>query len=145
MSPLDQASPEQLRQQETLLSEQFQQLQQQHLDLDLTRGKPSSAQLDLSKDMDGILHGDYRDSSGVDLRNYGGLDGIAEAKRIVRNHRLWEAYLISFADIAPGKVDRDADQIEHVLGQAMVDQLEELLVFEKKPYYVPPSPHPLEG
>jgi len=82
MQPIDQASPEQLRQQLSLLNQQFQQLQQQHLDLDLTRGKPSPAQLDLSQDLDGILKGNYRDSSGTDLRNYGGLDGIAEAKAL---------------------------------------------------------------
>jgi len=82
MATLDQASYEQLQQQEAQLSQKFQQLQQQQLDLDLTRGKPSAAQLDLSKELDGILNGDYRDSGGADLRNYGGLDGIAEAKQL---------------------------------------------------------------
>lgn len=53
--------------------------------------------------------------------------GFAEAKRVVRNHRLWEVYLINYADIAPSHVDRDADMIEHVLGKDLVDKLEHLL------------------
>jgi manganese/zinc/iron transport system permease protein len=53
--------------------------------------------------------------------------GAREASRVVRNHRLWEVYLINFADIAPNHVDRDADMIEHVLGTSMVEKLEALL------------------
>ena len=49
------------------------------LSLDLTRGKPASAQLDLS---DGLLQlptGPI-DRAGIDTRNYGGLEGIAELR-----------------------------------------------------------------
>jgi len=53
--------------------------------------------------------------------------GAREAARVVRNHRLWEVYLINYADIAPNHVDRDADMIEHVLGTSMVEKLEVLL------------------
>ena len=67
--------------------------------------------------------------------------GLAEARRLVRNHRLWELYLITHADIAPSHVDRDADQLEHVLGPDMVHQLEELLATEQPARAVPPSPH----
>ena len=65
--------------------------------------------------------------------------GTTEAMRIVRNHRLWEVYLINYADIAPSHVDRDADMIEHVLGTEMVDKLESLLEHGE----VIDSPHPL--
>ena len=65
--------------------------------------------------------------------------GAAEAKRIVRNHRLWEVYLINYADIAPSHVDRDADAIEHILGRDMVEKLELLLDTER----LVPSPHPI--
>jgi manganese/zinc/iron transport system permease protein len=41
--------------------------------------------------------------------------GVVEARRVVRVHRLWELFLIRHADIAADHVDRDADQIEHVL------------------------------
>ena len=52
------------------------------LALDLTRGKPAPAQLTLSDDLDGILGGDYRAEDGTDTRNYGGLLGIPEARRL---------------------------------------------------------------
>ena len=45
------------------------------LALDLTRGKPSSAQLDLSDRLLSLPEG-TRDPAGVDVRNYGGLEGI---------------------------------------------------------------------
>ena len=79
---LDQATPEQLREWEQSLTEQYRAFQQSGLSLDLTRGKPSQQQLDLSNALDGILAGSYTDNSGTDLRNYGGLDGIAEAKTL---------------------------------------------------------------
>ncbi len=52
------------------------------LSLDLTRGKPSPAQLDLSSELDGILDGFYLLQDGTDVRNYGGLSGIPEARRL---------------------------------------------------------------
>jgi manganese/zinc/iron transport system permease protein len=67
--------------------------------------------------------------------------GVAEAARVVRNHRLWEVFLITYADIAPSHVDRDADAIEHVLGGELVAELEALLAREPAPPAVPLSPH----
>ncbi len=60
--------------------QQYQALAAQQLALDLTRGKPGPEQLGLSDAMDGILDGDYRSASGVDVRNYGGLEGLVEAR-----------------------------------------------------------------
>lgn len=52
-------------------------LQAQQLTLDLTRGKPSPEQLDLSVAMLSLPGpDDFRDGTGVDCRNYGGLQGI---------------------------------------------------------------------
>lgn len=82
MLRLDHATPEQLREWHSSLSEQYQATLQQGLNLDLTRGKPGSEQLDLSNALDGILKGQYSDQTGTDLRNYGGLDGIPEAKQL---------------------------------------------------------------
>jgi aspartate/methionine/tyrosine aminotransferase len=62
------------------LEEQYLGFQASGIDLDLTRGKPSLAQLALSADLDGILGGDYRLADGRDARGYGGLDGIPEAR-----------------------------------------------------------------
>jgi manganese/zinc/iron transport system permease protein len=60
---------------------------------------------------------------------------------MVRNHRLWEMYLITHADIAPSHVDRGADMIEHVLGQAMVLKLESLMRQQDLALPVPQNPH----
>lgn len=69
--------------------------------------------------------------------------GETKARLAVRNHRLWEMYLISHAEIAPSHVDRDADDIEHVLGTEVIEQLEKLLASRVPAATVPPSPHPL--
>lgn len=69
--------------------------------------------------------------------------GRVAARRYVRNHRLWEMYLIEHADIAPSHVDRDADAIEHVLGDAMIERLEQLLAQRFPQRALPASPHPI--
>ncbi|MEQ9455245.1 MAG: iron chelate uptake ABC transporter family permease subunit [Phycisphaeraceae bacterium] len=71
--------------------------------------------------------------------------GFGEAARITRNHRLWELFLIHYADIAPSHVDRDADMVEHVLGPDIVRQLESNLDGPIQPLAVPPSPHDLSA
>lgn len=73
---------DQLREWSRELGEQYRALAASGLDLDLTRGKPSLAQLELSADLDGILDGDYRLEDGTDTRGYGGLDGIPEARAL---------------------------------------------------------------
>lgn len=52
------------------------------LSLDLTRGKPGAEQVALSDALDGILGGDYIAADGTDVRNYGGLTGLPEAKTL---------------------------------------------------------------
>lgn len=79
---LNQATPAQLQQWERELAEEYSRVKAQNLNLDLTRGKPSAEQLSLSDALDGILQGNYQSDSGVDTRNYGGLDGIPEAKAL---------------------------------------------------------------
>jgi DNA-binding transcriptional MocR family regulator len=56
----------------------------QNLKLDMSRGKPCTEQLDLSRGMlDSVNAGDsLKSEDGVDSRNYGGLDGIPEAKKL---------------------------------------------------------------
>ena len=53
--------------------------------LDISRGKPGSEQLDLSMPMLNTITetSDLHDQDGTDLRNYGILDGIPEAKRMM--------------------------------------------------------------
>lgn len=49
--------------------------------LDLTRGRPSSEQLDLSGNMEKILKGDFFQDK-VDIRNYGLLEGLPSARKL---------------------------------------------------------------
>lgn len=67
-------------------------------------------------------------------------EGLARAQAVVRKHRLWEAYLIAHADIAPGQVDWGADEIEHVLDRELIEKLERLLA-ASGPAGMPQSPH----
>ena len=54
-----------------------------NLKLDLTRGKPSSAQLDLSSELLALPgEGDFKAADGTDCRNYGGLTGLPELRAI---------------------------------------------------------------
>ncbi|MEU4673307.1 aminotransferase class I/II-fold pyridoxal phosphate-dependent enzyme [Amycolatopsis sp. NPDC023774] len=52
------------------------------LSLDITRGKPSPRQLDLSADLLTLPNGEYKAEDGTDTRNYGGLKGLIELRRI---------------------------------------------------------------
>ncbi|HET8593876.1 MAG TPA: aminotransferase class I/II-fold pyridoxal phosphate-dependent enzyme [Intrasporangium sp.] len=80
-SPLESLSDEQLA---AFLADQQQayaELQAKGLRLDLTRGKPSSAQLDLSDELL-KLPTTTKDRAGTDVRNYGGLEGLPELREI---------------------------------------------------------------
>lgn len=79
---LDQASTEQLQEWESALSAQYNQHKAAGLSLDLTRGKPSGDQLSLSDAILEVIGSDLSNEAGTDLRNYGGLDGITECKRL---------------------------------------------------------------
>ena len=70
--------------------------------------------------------------------------GLVEAEQVTRNHRLWEMYLIEYADVATSRVDRDADMVEHILGDKMVTRLEnKLQAYRIAGSLVPQSPHPI--
>jgi len=79
---VEHASHSELQSQLEALQTQYSRLAKLGLKLDLTRGKPGSEQLDLSDPLDGILSGNYQASDGTDVRNYGGLDGLPEAKQL---------------------------------------------------------------
>ncbi|MBC7595881.1 MAG: aminotransferase [Kineosporiaceae bacterium] len=70
----------------TIFEEQtaaYRTLQNAGLALDLTRGKPSAEQLDLSNELLTLPGaGEFRDAAGVDTRNYGGLNGLRELREI---------------------------------------------------------------
>ena len=73
---------EELLAQHGLQRRNYAELQAKKLNLDLTRGKPSPAQLDLSNALLSLPGEDYRDGDGTDTRNYGGLHGLPELRAI---------------------------------------------------------------
>lgn len=76
-------SPQQLRALAEELDRQYTEFQAKQLKLDMTRGKPSPAQLDLSAALFGAIGaGDFRAADGTDCRNYGGLEGLPEARQL---------------------------------------------------------------
>lgn len=80
---LSDLSLDQIRQFHAEQQTAYEALQQRGLKLDLTRGKPSAEQLDLSNELLELPGpGNYRDAAGTDLRNYGGLTGLPELRRI---------------------------------------------------------------
>lgn len=62
------------------LRRQYELLREKPLALDLTRGKPSEEQLALSESM--LTYTGTRSRDGADCRNYGGIEGLAEAREL---------------------------------------------------------------
>lgn len=60
------------------LQAEYGKYQKMDLKLDMSRGKPSPTQMDLSLDM--LTVSAYKDNTGVDARNYGNLEGLPEAR-----------------------------------------------------------------
>jgi len=56
-------------------------------------------------------------------------EGLREAKRIIRLHRLWELYLTEYMNIAPDHVHDMAEKMEHILTPEIEAKLEEKLNF----------------
>lgn len=67
------------------LNKEYEEAKAKGLKLDMSRGKPSPAQLDMERDFLGMVISDtdVTTETGVDCRNYGLLDGIPEAKRLL--------------------------------------------------------------
>ncbi len=83
MSELNAMPREELTARHQQLHARFDRFRQTGMSLDLTRGKPCPEQLDLSNPMLTIVSGDsFRTTDGTDCRNYGGLDGLPEAKSL---------------------------------------------------------------
>ena len=78
-------SKEQLSALKKELTEKYEEYKAKELKLDMSRGKPAPDQLNLSIEMlTHCLDGDYKSENGIDCRNYGVLDGIPEAKALMK-------------------------------------------------------------
>ena len=78
---LDRLSREELLARERDLDARYRRFRDAGLALDLTRGKPSAAQLALSDRLD-TIEGGFVTADGTDTRNYGGIDGLADARAL---------------------------------------------------------------
>jgi manganese/zinc/iron transport system permease protein len=71
--------------------------------------------------------------------------GLSAAANVTRTHRLWELFLVESAGIPADHVDRDADDVEHMLPAPLIRQLEARLAASGRmpvvPQMVPESPH----
>jgi len=77
------------------LLEAYDGLRGRNLSIDMTRGKPSPEQLDLSEGLlEAMSADDCRGEDGADYRNYGFLDGIPEAKR----------FFADYMDVSPDEI-----------------------------------------
>lgn len=75
-------SREELTALETKLASEYDAWKEKGLALNMARGKPAAAQLDLSNEMLSNGLASYKTEDGLDARNYGVLDGIPECKRL---------------------------------------------------------------
>ena len=84
MIPYSQMTKQQLEAEKQALLASYNEFKSRGLSLDMSRGKPGKVQLDLVNDMMDVLNkdSDYKAENGFDVRNYGLLDGIPEAKKL---------------------------------------------------------------
>lgn len=85
MKPYNEMSREELEAQKAELIKQFEQAKEKGLKLDMSRGKPEPAQLDMGMGLLDVLtsSSDMKCMEGIDTRNYGLMDGITEAKHLM--------------------------------------------------------------
>lgn len=85
MKSYSKMSKEELLSLKTELEKKYEEMANLGLKLDMSRGKPSPTQLNVSMDMLDVINGrsDLSASDGTDCRNYGVLDGIPEAKQLM--------------------------------------------------------------
>ncbi len=82
---LSEMTKEQLLEFKNKVQAEYEDVKGKGLSLNMARGKPSSDQLDLAMQMLAAVNSydaDYKASDGTDCRNYGGLDGIIDAKKL---------------------------------------------------------------
>ncbi|MEE1074430.1 MAG: aminotransferase class I/II-fold pyridoxal phosphate-dependent enzyme [Acutalibacteraceae bacterium] len=84
MSNYYKMSKEELAAEFSAVRAEYEHLRSLHLSLDMSRGKPGFDNMDLSEKMFDLVGNDtgFKNISGIDCRNYGGLDGLAELKNL---------------------------------------------------------------
>ncbi len=67
-------------------------------------------------------------------------DGIDEAKKLVRAHRLWETYLVQQIGLTEEQIHEDAEKYEHLLTDELLDEVDEKLGFPSMDPHGSPIP-----
>ena len=85
MKTYQEMSREELLQEKTALEAEYEKIKEKGLALDMSRGKPGAEQLDLTMGMMDVLDSKtvLASENGTDLRNYGGVEGIPEARKLM--------------------------------------------------------------
>ena len=85
MKKYSEMSKDELLKLKNQLEAEFEDVKGKGLKLDMSRGKPAAEQLDLGKELLDIVNGesDLKAENGLDTRNYGGPEGIPEAKALM--------------------------------------------------------------
>ena len=81
MTEFAEMSKEELEQAKEAADKDYEELKSRNLSLDMSRGKPAPSQIDHANGMLKEMT-DYHTKSGMDVRNYGVLDGIPEMKEL---------------------------------------------------------------
>ena len=101
MKPYSEMTREELLQLKTSLKEEYKEYQSRKLTLNMARGKPSQAQLNLSMGKMDVLNSesDLCCEDGTDCRNYGVLDGIDECKELMADMmEVWPGQVIIYGN-----------------------------------------------
>ena len=85
MKSYSELTREELLELKSELEKKYEEAKAEGLALDMSRGKPSPAQLDLSRGMLDVLNSssELKAENGTDVRNYGLLEGIYEARKLM--------------------------------------------------------------
>lgn len=85
MKKYTEMSETELKEQLAVLTKEYESAKAKGLKLDMSRGKPSPAQLDVSNEMLDIVNSETGcvSDSGTDCRNYGIMEGIPEARQLM--------------------------------------------------------------
>ena len=87
MSSINQLSQQEKNDLKQKLDKRYEEFRSKNLSLNMTRGVPSTEQLDLSMELlTCVNENNYHTQKGVDCRNYGGVDGIPEAKQLFADY-----------------------------------------------------------
>ena len=125
MDNYSEQSAERLREIQADLERQYAGYQARSLKLDMSRGKPSGSQLDLTNGILDRLDG-YMVEGGIDARNYGCLEGIHEARKLFSELLGGTAVKLGHSHSSDTVLDIDGDRLSELYTLDALDRWETL-------------------